>query len=94
MIVPTNEPYTDKYLSEHDKHYMDGYDIAVESLDTAFSNLELETGLETVDKVIEEVKENIKAQLKDYLEYDRQMNIVSFVDGYTDEELKERGYEG
>ena len=92
MLVPTEEPYTDKYLREEDKHYMQGYDFAAEAVDTAFDNLELETGLETVDKIVDEIKEDIKSQVKDYLEHDRQMNIVSFVDSYSDEELKERGY--
>lgn len=93
--IPNEEPYTDKYLSEQDKNRMDGYDFAVESIETAFANVveDLETDIVPIDQILKGVIERIKEGVLDYLATDRQTCIVSFIDGYSDEELKERGWD-
>lgn len=91
---PTEPPYTDDYLSEEHKEFIHGWDLATEEIETYFDNREDPVGLKTIDKIIEEVADEVKQDLIDWMRRTRQEFIVGFVDGYSDEELKERGFEG
>lgn len=90
---PTGEPYTDKYLSEEDKEFMRGWDFAVEAMENAFANLDEFTGFKEVDKIFDELAEHIKDCVLSEVKCDRKMNLVSMIDNYSDEELKERGWD-
>lgn len=92
--VPDEEPYTDKYLKEEDKEFMNGWDTAADEIVSYFNNRDDITGLETLDKILSECAEDIRDGLLDWIARARQQFVVGMVDGYTDEELKERGYEG
>lgn len=92
--IPDEEPYTDKYLKEEDKEFMKGWDTAVSEIFIYFNNRDDITGLDTVDKILNECAEDIRDGLLGWIARARQQFIVGMVDGYTDEELKERGYKG
>lgn len=92
--IPDEEPYTDKYLREEDKEFMNGWDTAADEIVSYFNNRDDITGLKTLDKILSECAEDIRDELLDWISRARQQFIVGMVDGYTDEELKERGYEG
>lgn len=92
--IPDEEPYTDKYLREEDKEFMNGWDTAADEIVSYFNNRDDITGLKTLDKILSECAEDIRDELLDWIARARQQFIVGMVDGYTDEELKERGYEG
>ena len=92
--IPDEEPYTDKYLREEDKEFMNGWDTAADEIVSYFNNRDDITGLKTLDKILSECAEDIRDELLDWISRARQQFIVGMVDDYTDEELKERGYEG
>lgn len=92
--IPDEEPYTDKYLREEDKEFMKGWDTAADEIVSYFNNRDDITGLKTLDKILSECAEDIRDELLDWIARARQQFIVGMVDGYTDEELKERRYEG
>lgn len=92
--IPDEEPYTDKYLREEDSVFFQGWDAAVSEIFSYFNNRDDITGLKTLDKILSECAEDIRDELLDWIARARQQFIVGMVDGYTDEELKERGYEG
>ena len=92
--IPDEEPYTDKYLKEEDKKFMKGWDTAVSEIFSYFNNRDDITGVETLDKILSECAEDIRDELLDWISRARQQFIVGIIDSYTDEELKERGYEG
>lgn len=94
--IPNEEPYTDKYLRGEDERFFQGWDETVEEIDN-ITDIFLEeesTGLPTIDAIRSETIRSFAEYLKHELEGVRQTTLVSFVDSYTDEELKERGYEG
>ena len=92
--IPDEAPYTDKYLKEEDKEFMKGWDAAVSEIFSYFNNRDDITGLKTLDKILSECSEDIRDELLDWIARARQQFIVGIIDSYTDEELKERGYEG
>ena len=92
--IPDEEPYTDKYLKEEDKEFMRGWDTAVSEIFSYFNNRDDITGLKTLDKILNECAEDIRDDLLGWIARARQQFIVGIIDSYTDEELKERGYEG
>lgn len=92
--IPDEEPYTDKYLREEDKEFMNGWDTAADEIVRYFNNRDDITGLDTVDKILNECAEDIRDDLLGWIARARQQFVVGMVDGYTDEELKERGYKG
>ena len=92
--IPDEATYTDKYLKEEDKEFMKGWDAAVSEIFSYFNNRDDITGLKTLDKILSEYSEDIRDGLLDWIARARQQFIVGIIDSYTDEELKERGYEG
>lgn len=92
--IPDEEPYTDKYLREEDKEFMNGWDTAADEIVSYFNNRDDITGLDTVDKILNECAEDIRDDLLGWIARARQQCVVGMVDSYTDEELKERGYKG
>ena len=92
--IPDEEPYTDKYLKEEDKEFINGWDAAADEIVSYFNNRDDITGLKTLDKILSECAEDIRDELLDWIARARQQFVVGMVDGYTDEELKERGYKG
>lgn len=94
--IPNEEPYTDKYLKEEDTVFFQGWDDAageIESIADIFIEDE-NTGLKTIDAIRAEVVRDFVEFLQQELDGCRQMTLVGIIDSYTDEELKERGYEG
>ena len=92
--IPDEEPYTDKSLKEEDTVFFQGWDAAVSEIFSYFNNRDHITGLKTLDKILSECAEDIRNELLDWISRVRQQFIVGIIDGYTDEELKERGYKG
>lgn len=91
--IPNEPPYTDEFLRETDKEFMKGWDLAADEIVAYFNNRDDITGLDTIDKILSECAENIRDDLLGWLASARQQFIVGMVDGYTEEELKERGYD-
>lgn len=94
MRIPEGAPYEDKYLNDKDKWFMRGWDLAVESVMEALADIaeETETGSDTLTKIYQELIEDVKDEVDFRAVSDRQMHVVSFIDGYSDEELKNNGY--
>lgn len=92
--IPTEEPYTDKFLSDEHKEFIKGWDLATEEIETYFANNEYETGIDSIDKILQEVDRQTKEDLLDWMATTRQEHIVGLIDGYTEEELAERGWKG
>lgn len=94
--IPDEEPYTDKYLKEEDEGFFQGWDEAAEEIES-IADIFIEdenTGLKTIDAIRAEVVRDFVEFLQQELDGCRQMTLVGIIDSYTDEELKERGYEG
>ena len=97
--IPNDPPYTDEFLRDEDKEFIKGWDLATEEIETYFNNREDGygdteiTASPTLNKIVNEYNMAIKHELVDWMKMTRQEYIVSLIDGYTDEELKERGYE-
>ena len=94
--IPDKAPYTDKYLKEEDSVFFQGWDEAAEEIES-IANIFIEdenTGLKTIDAIRDEVVRDFVEFLQQELDGCSQMTLVGIIDSYTDEELKERGYEG
>lgn len=95
MRIPEGAPYEDKYLNDKDKWFMKGWDFAIESVMGALNDVieETETGSDTLTKIYQELIGDVKDEVDFRTTSDRQLHVVSFIDGYSDEELKNNGYD-
>lgn len=91
---PKEDPYNDKFLREEHKEFFKGWDLAMEEIKTYFANNEYETGIDSIDKILQEVDKQTEEDLLDWMATTRQEHIVGLIDGYSEEELAERGWKG
>lgn len=97
--IPNDPPYTDEFLRDEHKEFIKGWDLATEEIKAYFSNKkdgygDTETVSDTFNKIANEFADATEEELVDWMKSARQQFIVSFVDGYSDKELKERGWKG
>ena len=84
--------YNEDFLPEMDKQTVIGYDIAAETVETCFDNLDDEELFgrmaqnEMVQSLVETIKTNFRDNLALWLESERNMLITSRLDGTEQEE--------
>lgn len=95
--VREDEAYNQKYLTEKDKTFLDGYDFAVEKvLGTAFANLDnysLVADGEDIDlgRILEnhpKLTAKLEEAMQDYFESERNELVVSMIDGMNEGEYE------
>lgn len=94
--VRTDEDYNDKYLAEKDKDIIKGYDLATETIDSFFDNLEtydFEVDGEDIDigRFLDnhlEIKELFKANLMEHLESGRNELVTFMIDNMSEKEYE------
>lgn len=96
MILPNvrvDDYYNQKYLTDEDKTFLEGYDYAVDKiLGLAFSNLDCyslavegnDIDLGLILHNHPDLSDRLQESIKDYFESERNMIVISMIDGMDD----------
>lgn len=88
--IPYGEgAYKEKYLDKEAKQFINGWQSAMEEIETYFDNNEWGTDIRTLDKLMNEANEKTKEELLEWMESARKMHVVSLIESLPDERLQE-----